>query len=139
MAEQIVHRFTAQQLNERYGISGDGPFLESDNVWTLDHVGSIKFEEVELILPEGVELTEKLIQKVMEAWVERNLANQEFVRGLQKFYINGKKPNKTSFFQSLEMEEPSAVRFNQAFTRVQKAMAGWELYKTQGYQVTIIK
>ena len=63
-ASTVAHRFTAQQLIDEYHFVCHGPFVKSTNAGSAELAESQFFEEIELEVPQGVELTKELVQKV---------------------------------------------------------------------------
>lgn len=138
MANLVVHRLTAEQLVENYGVTNYGPFIRSDQNGTVGFSESKCFQEIKLTTPRGTKLTKELVQKVVGTWVDMNLANQEFVRANVKFTSKAN-PNETPLYESLKSRQPETLRFKKAFESVNETIAKWQPYADAGYEVTIIK
>ncbi|WP_420421732.1 hypothetical protein [Simkania sp.] len=133
MASEVHHYITVSSLR-KYEVTLHGPYPKSSVPDSPDFEKSQKFEKVQLTYPIILDSTDMTIQGVMKVWVAMNLANQEFVRA-QAQLDTIKKP----ICQLLIEQHPAALRFQQAFNRVQKTVKDWQPYVDAGYKVTIIK
>jgi|GEM_PF-4576903 hypothetical protein len=133
-----AHHLSAQTLLEQYGVLSYGPYPESDRLGMPGFTKSQYFKEISLTVPEGTELTKELVVKVVGAWVNLNLQNQEFIRS-QKKYLTYANPMDTPLHTSLKNGEPNAERFVRTFQTYISHYESWKILEQQGYDITILQ
>ncbi|WP_420421733.1 hypothetical protein [Simkania sp.] len=133
-----VHRFTAEQLTDKYRFICHGPNPKSFEVDSKEFTESQLFEEVELNVPVGVDLTEVLIRKVMLAWIDMNVTNQFLVRAMAEMDLNVD-PSQNSLYETFNGDNKAKQKFDIAFSSLVQTKETWDSFAREGYSVTIIK
>ena len=138
MAGKIFCHVTAANVFQEYGLTLHGPLPQSSVTGSPEFEKSQELEEVQLEYPAALEFSEMKVQEVMKVWVAMNLANQDFVRASARFYPTVGS-NEKPICQLLTDRQSDALKFQEAFNRMQETVKEWQLYADAGYEVTIIK
>jgi len=137
-ASTVVHRFTAQQLTDEYHFVCHGPFMQPANAGSAESAKSQFFEEIELEVPEGVELTKELVQKVIGAWIEMNVTNQFLTKTLDELGLSVDL-RQVPLYETLKVEEGGIKQLSLSIRNLQDTRKNWESFQDEGYFVTIIR